>query len=176
MLCWIILYPAPAILQLLFVGHLRPLNHIFGHSKVNVIACPTTTGQRSGHILDASRSVGQATPRPTIVSIAASTTAAHPTVPCPSEPAHVPSTSTKNPCLSFTKARFCKQTRWRCRRCCQMPLSPTACHCRLTPSARSLLLITPSVLPHLSTFEDVIAGTSAPTCSYLPFVFLPLRP
>ena len=67
------------------IHHLSPPHQIFGHSKMNVIARQTTNSQRSGHIRHASRSVRQASLRPTIASIAASTANAHPTAPCPSE-------------------------------------------------------------------------------------------
>ena len=190
------------------IHHLSPPHQIFGHSKMNVIARQTTNSQRSGHIHHASRSVRQASLRPTIASIAASTANAHPTAPCPSE------RTSSNFNLTFTSSDIqieCHCTpgntnghRTSDRRetfttiassahCHSLrppslpapphlqtvaatptatalrPSSRTSQHlritsARLTPSARSLLPLSPPVSPHLR-HSHVIANNSS-VCLY----------
>ena len=190
------------------IHHLSPPHQIFGHSKMNVIARQTTNSQRSGHIRHASRSVRQASLRPTIASIAASTANAHPTAPCPSE------RTSSNFNLTFTSSDIqieCHCTpgntnghRTSDRRetfttiassahCHSLrppslpapphlqtvaatptatalrPSSRTSQHlritsARLTPSARSLLPLSPPVSPHLR-HSHVIANNSS-VCLY----------
>ena len=177
-------------------------------SKMNVIARQTTNSQRSGHIRHASRSVRQASLRPTIASIAASTANAHPTAPCPLE------RTSSNFNLTFTSSDIqieCHCTpgntnghRTSDRRetfttiassahCHSLrppslpapphlqtvaatptatalrPSSRTSQHlritsARLTPSARSLLPLSPPVSPHLR-HSHVIANNSS-VCLY----------
>ena len=115
-----------------FVRHLLPPHYITGHSKMNIIVGQSTNDEQSGHI----RTLHDPLNKPVHVQQSR--------LLLRSPPLHIPrsvslrthqcSFNFNQKSISFTKARFCKWTVWRCCRRCQMPPSLPFCSGRLQRS------------------------------------------